>query len=291
MAALATRNNLALALYEAMGISAPTSRGAFGDGGDLDGVVSTLADLGITKGVGSGQYGGARQTTRGEAFTMIARALGLADTNTSIEDASAALVEAGIVKGYSNDPGNLGLNDPLQTDHLGLLMDRLSPELGKTRVGESSTVGDQILDNAQAIREDNMAERDPSLAAFLASQGIRRSEIDSEIALREDLYNQDALRRSDTYARATDRALEGIGTDFENRGLYRSAARMRRGNERREQLSDQLADDNYAAQRTYESGIRALQQERSALDRETIQRKVDSGVDYAVQDMEDLYNG
>lgn len=289
MAELATRNTLALALYEAMGIAAPTSKGKFGDGGDLDGVVSTLADLGITNGVGNGQYGGAATTTRGQAFTMIARALGLADANTSIADASKALVDAGIVKGYGGDPNNLGINDPLQADHLGLLMDRLRPELSKTRIGEDKTVGEGILDTADELREDQMAQTDPTLAAFLASQGIRRGEIDDEIALRTDLFNEDARRRSEAYQRATDLAMDGIGTDFENRGLYRSAARMAQQGERRQQLGFQQEEEQYAAQRSYEAGIRALEQERSALDRETTQSKIASGVESAADGIESMY--
>lgn len=287
----ATRNDLALALYEALGISAPTSKGMFSDGGDLDGVVSTLGELGITNGIGQGQYGGAGQTTRGQAFTMIARALGLADASSSIEEASAALVSAGIVKGYGNNPNDIGIDDPLQADHLALLMDRLAPELAKTRVGETETVGDQIISETDEIREDNMAEADPTLAAFLASQGIRRGEIDDEIALRTDLYNEDARRRSETYARAADRATEGIGVDFENRGLYRSAARAARQSERRGEIGHQLENEQYAAQRQHESGLRSLEQQRSALDRETTQRKIASGVQSAADGIEEMHNG
>ena len=180
------------------------------------------------------------------------------------------------------------LNDPLQADHLGLLLDRIGPELAKKPVGSEQTVGEQVLEKADVIREDNMAQADPTLAAFLASQGVRRGEIDDEIALRTDLYNEDARRRSETYARAADKATEGIGMDFENRGLFRSAARLNRQNIRRDEYTQAAADEQYTAQRAYEERKRALENQQAELDRQTTQRKVESGVLTSQQGIDEI---
>lgn len=270
MADFATRGTLATALYKALGITAPSSTGRFSDAGDLDGIVSTLADLGITNGVEGGKrYGGGEQTTRGQAFTMIARALGLADASTDIATASQALVNAGIVKGYGNDPGNLGLNDPLQSDHLGLLMDRLAPELKKANpANPDQTIGDKIIEDVDDKADDHRAETDPGYAAYLASLGLKKGEIDDEIKLREELFVEDTRRRSETYARATDQAIEGVQQDFENRGLFRSGTRMRSEAEKREQIGYQQEAANYAAQRDHETGLRSLHRESNDLDRQ-----------------------
>ena len=276
MTEFATRGSLATALFKALGISAPSSTGKFSDAGDLDGVVSTLADLGITNGVGDGKYGGAAQTTRGQAFTMIARALGLADANDSIEEASQALVNAGIVKGYGDDPSNLGINDPLQADHLQLLMDRLAPELAKADpANPEQTVKDRILGVVDEKADDHRATQDPGYAAYLASIGLAKGEIDDEIALREELFVEDTRRRSDTYARATEQAVEGVQQNFENRGLFRSGTRMRSEADTRQKLGYEQEAAQYAAQRAHEEVLRNLNQNRNELDRDMTDRRAE----------------
>ncbi len=262
MPEFSTRGDLASAIYAALGITEPSSTGKFGDSGPLDGVTSTLADLGITNGVGGGQYGTTQQTTRGQAFTMIARALGLADANTSIDDASAALVNAGIVKGYSNDPNDIGINDPLQLDHLQLLMDRIAPVLS-AKTGDGTSIRDSTTETLDDVRETERARTDPAYAAFLAQQGIRLGEVDDEIALRQDLFIEDSRRRSEAYGRATEASIDGIQTDFENRGLFRSGTRMQREADKRQALGFEQEAAAYAAQRDHESGLRALERERS----------------------------
>jgi hypothetical protein len=273
MATYATRGDLARSLFAALGIE-PTSSGKFGDAGDLDAATSTLMDLGITNGVGSGQYGTAQQTTRGQAFTMIARALGLADANTTIEAATQALVNAGVVQGYGGDPSNLGINDPLQTEHLGLLIERLGPELARpTGNPDGATVGDMLIDRADDARDENRSREDPAYAAYLAQLGIRRGEIDDEIALRQELFSEDTRRRSESYGRATEQAMQGIGTDFENRGLFRSGARLGKEAERTQQIGYQQEAEQYAAQRELQSGLRALEGNRAEIDREAAMRR------------------
>lgn len=289
--AMATRGDLASALFNALGIE-PTSSGRFGDAGELDAVTSTLADLGITNGVGGGQYGTAQVTTRGQAFTMIARALGLADANTTIEQASQALVNAGIVQGYGGDPTNLGVNHALRADHLDLLIDRLQPELERPSgdIG-GGTVADRIVDNADQIRDENVARQDPAYAAYLRGVGMRSAEIADEISLRQDLFTEDTRRRSDAYARAQEQAIEGIQTGFEQRGLFRSGSRMRSEAEKRAELGYEQEAAQAGAQRDYESAIRALEQQQTALDREAEQRRIQAAAEGIQTEIEEPYNG
>jgi hypothetical protein len=290
MASYATRGNLAAALYQAMGLTSPSSTGKFGDAGELDGVVSTLSDLGITNGVGNGQYGTAQQTTRGQAFTMIARALGLADANTTIEDATQALVAQGIVQGYGGDPSNLGINDPLQVGHLDLLMDRLAPELAKASPSDpSTTIGDAIKDRVSDEADNSRAEESPDYAAYLAALGVSRGEIEDEIALREELFLEDNRRMSESYARATEQAVGGIQTDFENRGLFRSGTRMRSEAEKRQAIGYQQEQEAYAAQREHESGLRALERSRSDLDRQAAEYRTQYEGSQAADRTEEAY--
>lgn len=287
---MATRGDLASALFDALGV-APTSSGQFGDSGTLDAATSTLADLGITNGVGGGQYGTAQLTTRGQAFTMIARALRLADANTSIEAASQALVNAGIVQGYGGDPMNLGINDPLQVDHLGLLINRLQPELAREAPGTGGTVQDQITDSADEARDETTARQDPAYAAFLRAQGLRSSEISDEIALRQDLFTEDARRRSDAYGRAQERATKGVQTDYENRGLFRSGSRMRTEAEKRATLGYEQEAAQAAAQREHESGLRALNYQQNELDRQSERERIDAAARGIQTEIEEPYNG
>ena len=80
---------------------------------------------------------------------MIARALGLADSSTSIEAASQALVDAGIVRGFNNDPTNIGINQPLREVDLERLMTRTSTQLDQpSGEPDGSTIGDGIQDDA-----------------------------------------------------------------------------------------------------------------------------------------------
>ena len=83
-----SRGDLAYALFNALGLKSVSGESKFSDAGLLGGVATTLADLGITKGVGDGKFGTGQATTRGQAFTMIARALKLADASTDIATAS-----------------------------------------------------------------------------------------------------------------------------------------------------------------------------------------------------------
>lgn len=287
--AMATRGALAQALFNALEIQT-TSTGRFSDAGYLDAITSTLADLGVTSGIGGGQYGTSQPATRGQAFTMIARALGLADTNTSIEAASQALVDAGIVKGYNNDPTSIGINDPLREADLGLLMTRLTPELDQpSGEPDGSTIGDQIQDDADDASDANRARYDPAYAAFLQAQGLRRSEIDDAILMSQGLFEQDTDRRSDMYGRATERAMKGIGTDFENRGLFSSGVRSGRQAERFGEIGYDQAEAQYQAQRQQEQALRGYEATRAELDRQTAIRRAEAEVEGITDELEEEY--
>tara|TARA_R110000744_G_scaffold251097_3_gene367108 strand:- start:86 stop:949 length:864 start_codon:yes stop_codon:yes gene_type:complete len=248
----ATRGDFAVALYTTLGITGPSSTGAFSDGGVNDGIYSTLSDLGITNGVGGGRFGAETAVTRGQAFTMMARALGLADASTSIEDASRALVDAGLVKGYGNT-GELGLNDPLKPEHMAKLMTRMEPELARvTDEASGATVGSGVLDDAATAGQESQAATDPAYAAFLIQQGINLNRVGADIDQRQSLYDQDSLRRSETYASSMLDAKEGINADFENRGFMRSGTRLRKGNESDTKIGAMQERESYAAQRAKE---------------------------------------
>ncbi len=284
----ATRGQLAYALYNALGITEPSSTDRFSDAGYLAAVTSTLADLGITNGVGGDQFGTYQPTTRGQAFTMIARALGLAGPETSIAEASQALVNAGIVQGYGDERG-IGIDLPLEEPHIGLLMDRITPILDQD-TGDGSTRRDQLNDVADQARETSLGRQDPRYAAYLANLGVRRGEIDDELALRQDLFNEDQRRRSETYGRMTDKAMEGIGMDFENRGLFRSGTRLGRQAERRAEIGYQQEAEEYAAMRSLQERQRSLERERNALDRELAGERVAAEQRVEEQSLQDRYS-
>jgi hypothetical protein len=245
----ATRGDLAAVLFEAMGLTEASSSGKFGDGGFLDGITSTLSDMGITNGIGGGQFGTAQQTTRGQAFTMLARALGFADQNTSIEDAAAALVQAGVVQGLGDDPSNLGLDQPIRRVDLQTLMSRVPAQLAMDR-GDGVTISSAIetqfnaaAEAGQAATQQAQAATDPAYAAFLMKQNVGIDNIDADIKERQSLYQEDARLRSAAYQRQIDSGASGISTDFENRGLTRSGARGQAMGRSSSALLNQASDE------------------------------------------------
>ncbi|MEE9125358.1 MAG: hypothetical protein V3U14_12845 [candidate division NC10 bacterium] len=277
MTEFATRGELAFALFKALGIEAPSSSGTFTDSGPLDGILSTLSDIGVTNGVAEGLFGTAQQTTRGQAFTMVARALGLADNNTSIEEASQALVLAGIVKGFGNDPGNLGLNDPLQTDHLSLLINRVKPELEKPvdlANPSAGTVGDRIMSNVAAARDDNLRANDGGFASFLRGAGLRRDQITDEIAFRIDQTNSEISRRAAGFERAGEQANEDVGQDFANRGVFRGGERVLAQAEATADVDRQRLDFEAAQRQALTTGNRTLETEREDINFEEAERRL-----------------
>lgn len=284
----ATRGDLAFAIFKALGLTETSGDGRFSDGGYMSGMLTTLADLGITNGIGGGKFGTTNTTTRGEAFTMIARALGLADKDTSIAQASQALVDAGIVKGYGNDPGNLGLNDPLRPDHLNILVGRVSPEITKKRPDGSSIASDAATKTSEAASL-NKAKQDPAYAAYLASVGVRRDQINDEIALRDQLFTQDSRMRSETYGRAAEQGVDGARMDFENRGLFKSGTRVGKEADVRAQVGYQAAQAALQAQMAKEQADMSSRRALADLDADAANAEVQSDEKRAADDTRRSY--
>ena len=286
----ATRGEFGVALYQALGIETPSSTDKFSDAGIFAGVFSTLQDLGITTGVGGGKYGGGTAITRGQAFTMMARALGLATTDTSIEEASQALVDAGIVRGYGGNVSNLGLNDPLESNHLSELVGRMAPELeAVTDEASGATVGSNILDTVADTAQQAQAVTDPAFAAFLQQQGINLDRVQENITTRQGLYEQDALRRSESYSKNMLDAERGISTDFENRGLTRSGARGQSVARSNESIGDRQETESYNAQRAKERADRLDYRTKNDLLRAGATSEMDSDIGYEYDEAGEEY--
>jgi hypothetical protein len=265
---------MAYALFNALGIKTPTSSGRFTDAGPyLDGVTSTLADLGITQGIGGDQFGTTRGLTRGEAFTLVARALKLVPPGTDIGTASQALVDAGIVKGYGNDPSNLGLDQPLQRNHMQLVLERVAPMWDQPPAGSDDphapSIRNTIASDADQIRMEGTAAADPTFAAYLQAAGVRRGQIDDEMRIRTDLFGQDTGRREEVYGRRQDEAEKGINTDWENRGLFRSGARGRTVQDSDLRIGEAQRHEQTRAQEAYEMTKRDLTNQQQQVTADT----------------------
>lgn len=67
---------------------------------------------------------------------------------------------------------------------------------------------------------------DPAYLAFLRAQGIEESDAMGEIDRRVSSLTRGLTRRMPVYADRAERSQEGVTSDFEDRGLYRSGARL-----------------------------------------------------------------
>ena len=85
--------------------------------------------------------------------------------------------------------------------------------------------------------------------------------------------------------------MEGIQTGFEQRGLFRSGSRMRSEAEKRAELGYEQEAAQAGAQREYESAIRALEQQQTALDREAEQERIAAAARGIETEIEEPYNG
>lgn len=287
----ATRGDFAEQLYALLGMDKPTSTDKFADAG---GAASTLMDLGITNGIGEGQYGTDQTVTRGEAFTMIARALGLVDNKASIEQGTQALVNAGIVKGYNNDPNQLGIGDPLQLDHLGILLapDRVGAALKQE--ADPSQPGITVLDTLQSKADDarnaNIAENDPGFAAFLAEQGIRKSDRQAVIDQRVGQYDIGVQKIQDEYDDQLDDDLRSSNLAWEDRGLHRSGARVAANTEISTDNQRQQGTALFDYQTAHENWLQQQNQQLLAWDREVLERATQAEADMAQKEIEDAYD-
>ena len=215
---------MAFAIFEWLGLTEPTSSGVFSDGGFLDGITSTLSDLNITNGIGDGKFGTTEGLTRGQAVTLMARAMGLADASMSIEETAAIMVEKGYLKGYGNDPNNLGLDDPIQRDHMQLLLSRGTKYMD-TPGEDGITPRQRVTETADTLVEENQAKTDPTYAAYLEAAGVRKGQIDAELEKRQELFTVEAGRRKEMFNDKGYQAAKGANMDAENRGLYKSGVR------------------------------------------------------------------
>jgi hypothetical protein len=176
-----TRGEFAQRLYTALGIDEHTSTGKFGDTpGAMGQITSTLKDLKITNGVGGGDFGTGEMMTRGQAFTMIARSMGLADSSDSITKASNALKNAGVIKGYAN--GDLGINDPLQDSHLDIVIANLPKHLKKQN-SDGETVYQQIDNKIDRIVNPPAVKTEQQLAeeAALINSATEVQQAEAEV--------------------------------------------------------------------------------------------------------------
>lgn len=286
---MTTRGSFAYTLFDTIGFDAPTSARRFADSGGtfLDGVTSTLADLGITNGISDTEFGITQEITRGEAFTMLARSLGLADADSSIEEASEALMRAGIVRGYNNDPASLGLNDPLRDEDMGRLIERIEPELSSTIRDDGTTLRDSLHESADKARDQFRSENDPVFAAFMASSGARQGDIGDELALREELFGESSERRAEKYGRELEQSQRGVSQDFENRGFFRSGAHATGLERDRLRSQNALQDEQYQADQEYQEYRRRLEAQRRDLAREEDIGRAQSDARTAQRDAQD----
>ena len=268
-----TRGEFAQQLFDQLGLKI-TSTGVFDDAGSLDGVLSTLADIGVTNGVAPGEFGTDREITRGEAFTFLARALGLATAKSTIPQAAQALVEAGIVKGYGNDATDLGLNDPLQGPHADLLFgsDRVQSFL-KQPGSPGSTKGQDIVSDAL---DQGLRKNDPAFSAFLRAAGIEKAQIRDEIAYRIDQTNREIGRLAAGFDRQREEGVENIDRGFEERGVFRSTARVEKGANLVNDINRQQYDTEEAKKDALDAANRASQAQIAAIQRQIAEERLNA---------------
>lgn len=118
-----------------------------------------------------------------------------------------------------------------------------------------------------ALNLDPIASQDPEYLAFMRGAGYSEAEVLAELARKQGSMKRQLARAQPRFADELRQAETGVQSDFTNRGLYRSGARMVEqvdaGNRvRRDQLefnsgiSDQMGDLNSAAMRDIAEGRR-----------------------------------
>lgn len=217
---LTTREAFADMLYDKLGLTT-LSEGVFSDAG---GKAGALFDAGIANGIGDGLFGGANNITRGEAFTLLARAYGLADKSTSVADASKALVDAGIVKGYDGS-GNLGLADTLKASDAVHLFNQFDA----AGVGEATP--NEAVDAGQGERLDTEVMADPNFAAQLRGFGLSEAQIESAFDAQQAAIENRLLDVAAQTSRQTEQFVENNDISHEQRGFFRAGQRLRRAQE------------------------------------------------------------
>jgi hypothetical protein len=252
--AATTRAQFAVDLFKKLGLSLYDGGSSFKDEGYLGGVLGALEHAGVINGTSSDTFSGDAEVTRGEAFTMTARGYGLADANTSVADASAALQEAGIVKGYGGK-GTLGLADAFDKNHVGSLFDQLDAYQADNSDAPLVAVNDDNVAAGVGKAQDAAVMADPEFAASLRGFGLSESQINSTHDFQTTAVNNRIAELSDIYGNQTEKAAEGINTSAEQRGMFRGGKRLT-------DLAESADDIDAARSSTENSMIR----ERDVLD-------------------------
>lgn len=235
---MTTRGEFAQALFDSLGLEASTSNSVFSDAGGTSGVLNALYDAGITTGVGDGRFGIGQDITRGQAFTMLARAYGLTDSSTGIDGGVQALVDAGIVKGYGNT-GNIGADDILNAEHIPILMERMAA-LQASQPEAVTPVTPGTVTEGEDKRLDEQVMADPTFAAALRGFGLSESQIRSAHDYQVTAVQSRIAEMADIYGRQQEQAEKGVNQAWENRGLTRSGGRLTDLNESRNDINNAM---------------------------------------------------
>ena len=266
MAGFVSRGGLATALYQLLGFD-PTSVNRFADAGGHGAAASTLADLGIFKGVDDQTFAPSELTTRGDLFTALVRLLGLGTERTSAQQAAMILEQEGLIAG---EPG---VGEPVSVDILDKLLKEVGPRLDV--VGDSGQSRNDYYALAAAAERDAVAAvDDPAFQAYLRSAGVERSQIRDEIALRTGLEREQARMRTEQYAEAVGQSERGVNRDYEARGLYRSGGRLAALQRTGEQHQRALDAANLQARQNFELWRRGREQRLGGIETEMAGQKL-----------------
>lgn len=78
-----------------------------------------------------------------------------------------------------------------------------------------------------------MTTFDPALSAFMRAMGVAEQDVYATARQQGDLAERQFTRQIPTFEDETRLAVQGVDDDFEARGVYRSGARLVKGNEAR----------------------------------------------------------
>lgn len=260
-----TRGAFAYKLFEKLGLK-ETSDSSFTDAGYLAGILGAFEDAGIVNGKNEGTFGTSHEITRGEAFTMLARAYGLADAKTSVADAAKALQEAGVVRGTGGS-GNLDLSGGLRTEDFGHLMNQFDTWAAKNPEG-FTPVNDDAVVSGRAGRLDTEIVADPEYAAQLRGYGLSREQIRSAFDAQQAQIENRLMDLAAQTNRQQEQFSESNQNAHEQRGFIRSGQYLRR---EAEGMTD-IEDAAFRTQNSYNESLSKSQHERDLalvqLDRE-----------------------
>lgn len=258
----ATRGDFAFRLFEQGGYDAD-SAGVFSDaaGTPLDAALSALSDAGVSQGISEDEFGALNKISRGEAFTMLARHLGLADPSTSIADASNALVSAGVVQGRPD--GTLGLAETLTSNELDLL-------LQQSQASGISPVGPARQAEGRGDRLDIAVFQDPEFAGLASGLGLSGQQAQLAYDNQSSAFEDRLAGLAQDFASQRLNSSRTINQDFEARGFFGSGARERVQDEntatianREERATSGIEGERAAADVAFEEGVAERERLRS----------------------------